>query len=116
MRRAPDEMRYCIPFVGTAPPKTSTARRAMGEGNGKRLLATARHVVDEGAIDVGTAQTDQIKEVVVVCDEVFLVGKFFVHHQGMTGFAQHHQAPRDPHCFSSGAPRHLARPILFEGP
>lgn len=34
----------------------------MEGGNEKRLLATTSHVVDEGADDVGTTETDGIEE------------------------------------------------------
>ncbi len=57
-----------------------------------QLFPTARHVVDQGAVDIGTAHADQVKEFIVVGDEVFCIHEFFVHDQGMAGVAEHHQA------------------------
>ncbi len=59
---------------------------------GKQLLSTPSHVVDERAVDVGAAHADQVKEFIVVGDEVFGIHEFFVHDQGMAGVAKHHQA------------------------
>lgn len=58
----------------------------------RQLLPAPRHVVDQGAVDVGTAHADEVKEFIVVGDEVFCIHEFFVHDQGMAGVAEHHQA------------------------
>lgn len=70
------------------------------------LLAAARHVVDEGAIDVGAADADRIEERFEVGDEVFLIRKLFTDDLGITGLTQHHQAPRHSDRFSAGTPSH----------
>ena len=57
------------------------------EDNGRALFPAAGHVVDEGSIDIGAADADQIEEVLVVGNEVFGVHEFFVHDHGMAGVA-----------------------------
>ncbi len=70
------------------------------------LLATAGHVVDEGAVDVGTADADCIEECFGIGDEVLRIRKLFIQDLGVTGFAQHHQASRDPDRFSPSTSCH----------
>ena len=58
----------------------------------KRLFAAPGHVVDEGAVDVGAAHADQVKEFLVIGDKVLCIHEVFVDDQGMAGVAEHHQA------------------------
>ncbi|MGE0469569.1 MAG: hypothetical protein AB7P19_09265 [Nitrospira sp.] len=57
-----------------------------------QLFAAAGHVVDEGSIDIGAADTDRIEERFKVGDEIFLVGEFLSHHLIMAGIAQHDES------------------------
>jgi len=65
------------------------------------LLPTPRHVVDEGAIDVGATATDRIEERVGVCDKILLVGELVRDDLGIADVAEHHQAARYADSFSS---------------
>lgn len=55
------------------------------------LFPAAGHVVDKGAIDVGATHADQVKEFIVIGDEVFGIHEVFIHDQGMASIAEHHQ-------------------------
>ncbi len=77
-----------------------------GAGNKEWLLSAAGHVVDEGAIDVGAADADRIKERFKVSHEILLIRKLFTHNLGITGLAEHHQASRNPYRFSPYASGH----------
>jgi hypothetical protein len=77
-------------------------------------LATTRHVVDQGPIDVCATEADGVKEGIGIRHKVLLVGEFIGHDLGIAGITQHHQPTRYAYGFSSGAPSHdvLHRPFL----
>jgi hypothetical protein len=67
-----------------------------GKKDMERLLRTAEHVVDKGAVDVGATHADRIEERFVVGDEVFVVGQLFNHDDLlMAAVAEHHQTAAD---------------------
>lgn len=76
------------------------------EINRGKLLAAARHVVDERTVNIGATDADRIEERFKVGHKVFLVRKLFIHDLGVTGFAQHHQTSRDRDRFSSSTSSH----------
>lgn len=72
------------------------------------LLATPRHVIDEGTIDIGAPATDGVEQRVRVCDEILFVGELIRDDLGVTDLAEHHQATRHADCFSSCTGSHGA--------
>lgn len=56
------------------------------------LFPTPRHIIDEGAVDIGASATDGIEERVRVCNEILFVGQLVRDDLGVTDVAEHHQA------------------------
>ncbi len=54
-------------------------------------LGTAKHVVNERAIDVGAPEADGIKEDIVIRHKVSRVREFILHDLVIAGFTEHHQ-------------------------
>lgn len=82
--------------------------RLLGEAVKRTSLPAAGHVVDEGAIDVGAADTDGIEECVRICHKILLVGELVRNDLGIANVAEHHQATRYSDSFSSRTCRHDA--------
>ena len=60
------------------------------EMNDLGSLSAAGHVVNEGAIDVGAADTDGIEERVCICHKILLVGELIRNDLGIANVAEHH--------------------------
>lgn len=75
---------------------------------GRNLFSAARHVVDEGAVDVCAARANSIQQCFEIGHEVLCVRKLVIDDMGITGLTQHHQASRNPDGFSSRAPGHVS--------
>lgn len=68
----------------------------------------ARHIVNEGPVDIGTSATNGIEQRVRVCDEILFVGELVRYDLRVADVAEHHQAARHANCFSSCTRRHGA--------
>lgn len=73
----------------------------------RKLLGTAQHVVDEGAVDVGAAHADYIEEQFVVGHKIPVIRQLIVDDLVVAAIAEHHESPRHRHGFSSCATSHI---------
>ena len=74
----------------------------------EQLFAASCHVIDEGAIDVCTANADRIEERVCICNKILLVSELVRNDLRIANLGQHHQAARYSDSFSSCTCTHEA--------
>lgn len=51
----------------------------------------ARHIVNEGPVDIGATATNGIEQRVRVCDKILFVREFIRNDLGIADVAEHHQ-------------------------